>query len=246
VRARVFRREGDNAPLLDASQERCGRKEGTRGTHAILGLSSFCPAEFQTLNTYLLPGGGLGRLGGRHNTVKPQINNHLSVVLSIVPDNDACEAKACVGTSMRAFDRVELVFRFDPLERFADGYKRITKINQQLAFRFGGIGAAFVAHRGRLLAIELSDEREVRACHVLDLLREGAHFGRAESRLFALEFSFRRAIGMQVLRHGFGGGADFVLLQTCGAKQCGGDRFCSFRLRWAAGPGRAKQRATLK
>lgn len=101
MRARVFRREGDNAPLLDASQERCGRKEGTRGTHAILGLSSFCPAEFQTLNTYLLPGGGLGRLGGRHNTVKPQINNHLSVVLSIVPDNDACEAKACVGTSMR-------------------------------------------------------------------------------------------------------------------------------------------------
>ncbi len=102
----------------------------------------------------------------RHDTVKPQINSHLPVVVSVVPDNDTCEAKACVGTSIRAFDRVELVFRFDRLERFADGCKRITKINQQLAFRLGGIGAAFVADGGRLLAIELDSEREVRARHV--------------------------------------------------------------------------------
>ena len=69
----------------------------------------------------------IGAAWRRHNTVKPQINNHLSVVLSIVPDNDACEAKACVGTSIRAFDRVELVFRFDPLERFADGYNELRR-----------------------------------------------------------------------------------------------------------------------
>src|SRR5258707_14192620 len=47
---------------------------------------------------------------------------------------------------------------------------------------------------------------------MLYLLGERANFGRAKLRLFILEFAFSRTIAVFFFRHGFGGGAHFVLL----------------------------------
>jgi hypothetical protein len=157
--------------------------------------------------------------GGRHDAVQAQVQRHLAVVVGGVPNHHGGDAQARVRAGVRAFDGIEHVLRVDGAERFADRGKGIAQVNQQLFLGFRRAGAAFVTGVGRFLAVKFSGEGQIAAGDVLHLFGEGTDFGRAELRLFVLEFAFGGAIAVLLLRHGFGGGAYLVFLKSNAAEE---------------------------
>jgi 16S rRNA (guanine527-N7)-methyltransferase len=65
--------------------------------------------------------------------------------------------------------------RIDGGEHAVAIVKRVAKILYELGFGSGGSGPTFFAVRGRSFAFNFVEEGEIRAGHVLDLLRERAH-----------------------------------------------------------------------
>src|SRR5215472_1018233 len=164
--------------------------------------------------------GGIGAAGGRNDVVFAQIKRHLAVMVRVVPYDHRGEAEPRVGSGVRAFDRIKHVFRIDGAEGLANRGKRIAQIARQLFFRFRRARAVLVATGRRSLAVKFRGEAKVRARDVLHLLRERAHFGWAELRLFVFEFSLGRAVPVFFFGHGLCRRAQLVFLVLQAAQQC--------------------------
>src|SRR6267378_2845247 len=163
--------------------------------------------------------------GGRHNAVLAQIEGHLAVVVGGMPKDHGGEAQARVRSGVGTFDRVKHVLCVHRAQRFADGGKRIAQVDQQLFPSSCGVRATFVAAVGRLLAIHLGGEGKIRTGDVLDLFGEGTDLSGTELRFFVFELAFGRAIAVFLLRHGLGGRAHLVFLESDAPEERRGDGF---------------------
>lgn len=81
----------------------------------------------------------------------------------------------------------------------------------------GRARSVFVAASGGRSAIEFGGEREIRARNVLDLFPEGSHFGGAKFWFLVLKHSWSGSEVPFVFGHGFGRGADVILLKFEGS-----------------------------
>src|SRR6266446_868595 len=167
----------------------------------------------------------MGAAGGRNNTVQPQIEQHLAVVVGGMPDHHGGQSESRVRAGIGALDGLEHVFRVDGAQRFADCGERIAQVGQQFFLGLRRAGTAFVAGLGWLLTVKFRSETEIRAGHMLYLFGKGANFGRAELRFLILELAFGGSITVFLLGHGFGGGTDFVFLVVQTAQKRGRDGF---------------------
>jgi len=80
---------------------------------------------------------GVGPACRRHDAVQSQINDHLAVVISIVPDDHACSAEPRVRRAVISFEGIKLFLRGDARNRCRAHSRKRSPGQQQSSQRAG-------------------------------------------------------------------------------------------------------------
>src|SRR4029077_16712819 len=141
-------------------------------------------------------------------------------MIGVMPNTDFGESEPGIRSGIGSLNRIEHVPDADRVERFFQRRERVPQISQQLDLGVSRAGPILVATRWRLDAVEFRGKPKVRAGNMLNLLPEGAHFGRTKFWFLALEHAWRRSEVPFVFRHRFSGRADIVLLKFKSTHDC--------------------------